>query len=147
MNPVFSIAVEADVTPADLDAVIAGLTNDNPFVAHGDTPRFLLVTLRDAAGRVVGGLVGAFHLSWLQVHAVWVPDAMRGQGWGQALVDKAEQEALRQECRRVFLETLSLQALPFYEKLGYRVIRRPDLVAAGDARYGLTKMLAATAVC
>jgi hypothetical protein len=41
----------------------------------------------------------------------------------------------------VFLETLSFQALPFYEKLGYTVFSRLDDFPPGGARYALTKSL------
>jgi ribosomal protein S18 acetylase RimI-like enzyme len=55
----------------------------------------------------------------------------------------AEEEALRRKCPRVFLETLSFQALPFYEKLGYTVASRIADFPPGGARYALTKTLGA----
>lgn len=42
----------------------------------------------------------------------------------------------------MFLETLSFQALPFYEKLGYQVVGRIANFPPGGARYALTRMLA-----
>jgi GNAT superfamily N-acetyltransferase len=54
---------------------------------------------------------------------------------------EAEQEAVRRGCPRVFVETLSFQALPFYEKCGYTVFSRLPDFPPGGCRYALTKTL------
>ena len=101
--------------------------------------QYLLVTVRDGDKAVVGGLVGATYLGWLQVHALWLPDEMRGHGYGNALLAAAEKEAVRRGCTSACLETFSFQALPFYEKHGYVVYSRlPDL-PPGGAKYSLAK--------
>ena len=48
-------------------------------------------------------------------------------------------QGLRRGCKRVFLETLSFQALAFYQKLGYVVQHRLEGFPPGGARYALTK--------
>ena len=96
----------------------------------------------DDEGTVIGGLVGATYLGWLQVHAVWLPDSVRGHNYGTQLMEIAEAEALRRGCTRSFLETFSFQALPFYEKFGYVVHSRLPNFPIGGARYSLTKNLA-----
>jgi hypothetical protein len=53
----------------------------------------------------------------------------------------AEVEAKRRGCGNAFVETLSFQALPFYEKLGYKVFSKLPGMPAGGARYALTKVL------
>jgi GNAT superfamily N-acetyltransferase len=135
------IGVEAAMQPADMGLIVRRLTEYNASQAAGETPNYLTVAARDAEGNIAGGLVGATWLGWLVVHALWVDDALRGQGHGGALLRAAEQEAVRRGCPRVFLETLSFQALPFYEKLGYAVFSRLDGFPPGGARYALTKML------
>jgi ribosomal protein S18 acetylase RimI-like enzyme len=93
-------------------------------------------------GAVITGLIGATYLGWLQIQAVWLSDELRGQGHGTAIMAAAEAEASRRNCPRVFLETLSFHALPFYEKLGYQVASQIPDFPPGGTRYALTKQLA-----
>lgn len=137
------IAVETEPAATDMHVIIAGLSAYNASQANGDTPRYFLISVRDQEGQTVGGLVGATYLGWTQVSALWMPDALRGQGIGTDLMARAETLARERGCPRMFLETLSFQALPFYEKLGYQVVSRIDDFPPGGARYALTKMLAA----
>lgn len=141
MTSDYVVAVETKPEPGDMAAIVRGLTEFNASKAEGETPNYLLVTLRDSHGTVVGGLLGATYLGWLQVTALWLPDALRGGGHGSALMAQAEQEAIRRGCPRVFLETLSFQALPFYEKLGYVIHSRLADFPPGGVRYALTKNL------
>ena len=142
MQQELTIAIEAEPAADDMHLVVKGLIAYNAAHADGDTPRYFLITVRDQGGQVVGGLMGAVYLGWTQVNAVWLPDALRGQGVGTRLMALAEQLARERGCPRVFLETLSFQALPFYEKLGYQVVSRIDGFPPGGTRYALTKILA-----
>ena len=55
------------------------------------------------------------------IRILWVSEALRGQGFGQRLVEMAERRATERGCRHVFLDTFSFQAPGFYEKLGYQI--------------------------
>ncbi len=136
-----SIALEAKPQPSDMNVIVQGLLEFNRTQTGGALPEYLLVTVRDEHGTVVGGLVGATYLGWLQVHTVWLPDALRGHRFGTEVMAIAENEALRRGCPRAFLETFSFQALPFYEKCGYVVHSRLPDFPIGGARYALTKNL------
>lgn len=138
----YQVVVESKPDSADMVAVINGLTAYNASQADGDTPNYLFIALRDADGGVAGGLIGATYLGWLQVQAVWMDEALRGRGYGSALMQAAEDEAVRRGCPRVFLETLSFQALPFYEKRGYQIVSRLPDFPPGGCRYALTRQLA-----
>lgn len=136
-----SIAVESCPDYRDANVVNQGLIDFNAAHAGGAAPHELLVTLRDAQGKVVGGLSGDAWVGWLQVHALWLADELRGRGMGRDLMLAAEREAVRRGCTQAFLETLSFQALGFYEKLGYTVFSRLDGFSPGGARYALRKAL------
>lgn len=144
MNTKHRIAVEKDPQARDMNVVIQGLVEYNLQQTNGAKPEYLLVTVRDDQDALIGGLVGATYLGWLQVHSVWLPDALRGRGYGTELMAAAENEAVRRGSLRVFLETYSFQALPFYEKCGYTVHSRLPDFPAGGARYALTKNLPGT---
>lgn len=138
-----SVALDASPDYRDANTVIQGLIDFNAAHAGGAAPQELLVTLRDAAGKVVGGLSGDTWVGWLQVHALWIADEARGQGMGRELMREAEREAIGRGCTQAFLETLDFQAPAFYEKLGYRVFSRLDGFPPGGARYAMRKALAA----
>ena len=137
----FLIEIQSDINSADINVIVQGLTEFNASKAGGDTPRYLVITVRDSEQNVVGGLVGATYLGWLQIHAVWVSEVLRGRGYGSRLMQQAEYEARERQCPRVFLETLSFQALPFYEKIGYKVVSKIADFPPGGTRFALTKML------
>lgn len=133
--------IDLKLEPGVVGAIVKGLGAYNASQTGGAMPHHLVLAVKDAQQEVVGGLVGATYLGWLQVQALWVDDTLRGQGHGTALLRRAEAIALERGCPRVFLETLSFQALPFYEKLGYAVVSTIADFPPGGARYALTRML------
>jgi GNAT superfamily N-acetyltransferase len=141
MGSNYKITFEAEPRPSDMNVIVKGLLEFNGLQTDGAAPEYLLVTVRNEEGAVVGGLLGATYLGWLQVHSVWLPDTLRGRGYGTELMRLAEGEASRRGCQRVFLETFSFQALSFYEKCGYTVFSRLADFPVGGARYALTKNL------
>ncbi len=141
MTSELRIAIETPEN-AGMGAVISQLTAYNARHAGGELPDYLFIAARDESGAVRGGLVGATYLGWLSVQALSLDDALHGHGHGAAILKLAEDEAVRRGCPRVFLETLSFQALPFYEKLGYQVHSKLEgFPHPAGARYALTKML------
>ena len=135
------IAIETPEN-AGMAAVITQLTLYNASQSNGEMPDYLFIAARDESGAVRGGLVGGTYLGWLSVQALSLDDSLRGHGHGAAILKLAEDEAVRRGCPRVFLETLSFQALPFYEKHGYQVHSKLEGFPPGGTRYALTKMLA-----
>ncbi len=101
----------------------------------------LAAILRDAEGAIAGGLLADIYWGWLAIEILWVRDDLRGQGYGRALVQAVEQEAVRRGCRGAHVDTMSFQARPFYEKLGYTVFGELSDVPPGHTRYWLKKRL------
>jgi GNAT superfamily N-acetyltransferase len=128
--------------PTDVDFIFDGLRQYNEQF-HPIDHRSLYVFIRDEAGVLVGGLLGDTYWGWLSINIVWIEERYRGQGYGQRLLAVAEEEARRRGCVHVHLDTLSFQARPFYEKLGYRVYGTlEDFPAGGEhERYYMTKDL------
>jgi GNAT superfamily N-acetyltransferase len=141
MNSTYSIALEEEPKAGEMNLIVKGLAEFNRQRTGGAAPEYLFATVRNDQGAVVGGLLGATYLGWLQVHSVWLPDELRGRSYGTELMAIAEAEALRRGCPRVLLETYSFQALSFYEKRGYTVVNRLLDFPPGGARYALTKDL------
>jgi ribosomal protein S18 acetylase RimI-like enzyme len=141
MSQDYKITVELEPDAAEIGMVADRLAAYNASKANGEMPNYLFITMRGDDGSIVGGVVGATYLGWLQVHVVWVADELRGLDYGTRLMQEAESEAIRRGCPRVFLETFNFQALPFYEKLGYEVFSKLADFPPGGARYALTKHL------
>lgn len=97
--------------------------------------------LRDAGAEVVGGLLASIWGGVMFIRILWVSEALRGQGFGQRLVEMAERRAAERGCRRVFLDTFSFQAPGFYQKLGYQVYGRAEDWPDGHAHLFLRKDL------
>ena len=136
-----TIVLEDQPSNTDMHAIIQGLLAYNQLHTDGATPEYLVATVKDDAGQLVGGVVGAAYIGWLQVSALWLQEGLRGQGYGSQLLALVEAAAWQRGCTRAFLETLSFQALPFYEKQGYTVFSRLADFPPGGARYALTKHL------
>lgn len=106
-----------------------------------DHYRPLNLFVRNQSGAIKGGLLGATYWGWCAINILWLHDDLRGKGYGTRLMQIAEEEAVRRGCFGAHLDTLSFQALPFYQKLGYTVFGQIDDFPIGHARYYLKKML------
>jgi GNAT superfamily N-acetyltransferase len=135
------ITVEENPSEQDVRAVREGLNGFNRLHAPEEVYRQMALFLREADGTVSGGLLGETYWGWLHVGILWLEEKKRGQGYGSQLLVAAEQEAVRRACRSVHLDTLSFQALPFYEKNGYSVFGVLDDLPMGHRRFFLFKKL------
>jgi len=134
------IAEETSLDNTDAQRIYDGLSATDP----ANLPRNyapLIVTLRDAESRLVGGLVAATIWEWLVIDALWVGERLRRQGHGQALVRRAEHSAYDRGCRRARLDTFNFQAREFYERLGYAVYARLDGFPSGHVQLHMQKTL------
>lgn len=139
-----TVTVEERAAPADERVVHDGLRAFNEAVIGPPEARPLAVFARDAAGRVVGGLIGESKWRWLYVAKLWLPRELRGQGLGSRLLAAAEAEAWRRDCLGVFLDTFEYQALPFYERHGYELFGTLDGYPPGWRQYHVRKLRPAT---
>ena len=123
------------------DVVNEGLYAYNRATAGHEHYTPLNLFIRDESGTIKGGLLGATYWGWCAINILWLHDDLRGKGYGTRLVQIAEEEAVRRGCFGAHLDTMSFQALPFYQKLGYTVFGQIDDLPMGHARYYLKKML------
>lgn len=137
-----SIRKEAEISPEDRERIIDGLRAHNRKNAPAPTWRSLHLLLRAEDGTIHGGLLAESGWEWMQVQFLWVDDALRGQGWGQALLAQAEDEARAHGCRAIWLDTHDFQAPAFYERQGYRLFGVLDDYPEGYRRFFYQKNLA-----
>ena len=100
--------------------IVAGLDAYNDAAVGYTDRRPLAIRVTDpATGVLLGGLSGRSSLGTLFIDLVYLPETLRGQDVGSALLAMAEAEGRRRGCRSGVLFTLSLQAPGFYEKRGW----------------------------
>ena len=106
-----------------------------------DQRKELAVWLKGPNDTLYGGLWGWTYFGWLYVDALWVHEGLRGTDFGTQLITIAETEAKKRGCHSARLETLSFQARPFYEKLGYQLFGEIPNHPAPHTMYFLSKRL------
>lgn len=107
----------------------------------GDRIKVPLAVWLRRAGVVVGGAYGDTHYGWLYLASLWVDEALRGRGWGRALMERFESEGASRGCHDAWVETYDFQAPHFYEGLGYREFGRLDDFPPGSSRHFYRKPL------
>lgn len=141
MEQPYSLVIEEQTTPVDLQLIRQGLAGYNRQFARDDNFRPLNVLARDVQGELIGGLLGYLYWGWLYVDLLWVHESMRHQGVGSELLITAETAARKAGFLRVHLDTMGFQALPFYQKHGYTIWGQLDNFIDSHARYYLKKAL------
>jgi ribosomal protein S18 acetylase RimI-like enzyme len=129
--------IEVTDTPRAEDEafVIAQTRKYNRGFAENDH-KSLCVFARDEGGHIIGGLTGRTYWQYLDIAFLWVDEKYRGAGYATKLMQAAEAEARERGCERAFLDTLSFQALGFYQKLGYTEFGRlPGFNGQYDRHY------------
>jgi hypothetical protein len=75
-KPTYNIALEAEPKSDDINVIVKGLLDFNRVCTGGETPQYLLATVRNDKGAVIGGLLAATYLGWLLIHSVWLPQGI-----------------------------------------------------------------------
>ena len=96
----------------------------------------LSLYVEDDSGELLAGLVAETFGNWLEIEYLFVKEELRGQGIGSQLLQRAESEAKKRNCRYVFVNTYQFQAPAFYQKHGYQeVFTLKDYPCTGQRHY------------
>ena len=92
--------------------------------------------VEDEHGQLLAGLVAETFGNWLEIEYLFVKEDLRGQGIGSQLLQRAESEAKKRNCRYAFVNTYQFQAPAFYQKHGYQeVFTLKDYPCTGQRHY------------
>ena len=92
--------------------------------------------VEDENGEIMAGLVAETFGNWLEIEYLFVKEDLRGQGIGSQLLQQAESEAKKRNCRFAFVNTYQFQAPAFYQKHGYKeVFTLKDYPYTGQRHY------------
>ena len=117
-----TIAFSLDEDPQTFDALIAGMKAYNKRFVDAPPAQKFNIAARDGAGRIVGGIAATLSAGSMYLEVVWNDDAIRGQGHGRRMMAMIEDEGRKRGALDSWLYTMSWQARPFYEKLGYKAV-------------------------
>jgi GNAT superfamily N-acetyltransferase len=118
-----------------------GISAYNKQHAGEDSGKTLCFVIQGPEKEVVGGVIGATYWDWLYIDLMWIREDLRGQGYGQRLLELAEEEARKRGAKNAYLDTFSFQAPNFYKKQGYYFFGELQNFPPGHQRYFLTKKL------
>lgn len=131
----YQIMIDPEPTDEDIRTIVSHVVGFDDRPAEHAYWQRLSLFVRNAAGQIIGGLNGYTHWDWLFISHVWVDDALRRQGYGRELIERAEEEALRRGCLHAHADTYSFQARGFYEALGYKIFGVLEDFPKGHTRY------------
>ncbi len=124
------------------ESIFSALDASSERLIGSARPRLLVIPLHGDAGAVIGGLWGHTLFQWLVIEMLVIPEALRNQGIGSALVVQAETEARARGCIGAYTDTFSFQAAPFYRKLGFTVFGTLENFPPGHNRLYFSKRFA-----
>ncbi len=99
-------------------------------------------SLKTEGNLFVGG-IRAFLYCWkcLYIDVLWIEEKYRHLGYGAKLIEKVEEEAVKNGCHLAHLDTFDFQAKDFYLKQGYDVFGELNDCPLGHKRFYLRKYL------
>ena len=112
------ITLQQPPDAADLAAIERGL------LAHAAphaplNPDQIALSLRDEAGRLCGGLFGYCWWDHFDMHAIWVQESLRFQGYGRRLIERAMEICHEKRVHAIIAEVADFQDQAFFQRLGF----------------------------
>ena len=98
-----------------------------------------VVFARASDGTLIGGAQGNVYWNGLEVELLWVAEAHRRLGIARELLTRLEDFARRQDAVVAYLRTVD--ARPFYERIGYEVYGTLEDRPIGTVLYHMKKRL------
>ena len=131
-------------TPDDADVrFLDDRINAYNFETTGITDgRIVSFFVRDERGDIIAGLYGWTWGGTCAVRYLWVRAGHRKRGYGTALMESAEREALVRGCTQIMLSTHSFQAPQLYQSLGFEITGTHFDYPRGHLKHYLRKELA-----
>jgi GNAT superfamily N-acetyltransferase len=135
------VALEDDADDEVWKTMLAGMRAFNGAAVPGLQSHKIVAAIRDDDGRLHGGVIGRLAGDSMYVEIVWNDDEVRGTGLGRETMRLVEDRARALGAREAWLYTMSFQAKPFYEKLGYRQFAELPWLHGRHARHFMRKDL------
>ncbi len=138
-----SVHPRHDLSPIEIDAIEECLYGHNRRAIGRNDARGMGFVMRDEAGRMIGVAAGYSWAGTSELKQMWIDEAYRGRGYGQALLDAFVAEAARRGARRIWVASYDFQAPGMYEKAGFKRVAEFAGWPEGHSNVVLCKTLGA----
>lgn len=135
------VALEDDADEEVQKGLYAGMRAFNAAAVEGLQSHKIVAAVRGDDGKLHGGVIGRLAGDSVYMEIVWNDDEVRGTGFGTAMMTLVEDRARALGAREAWLYTMSFQARPFYEKLGYAQFAELPWLGGRHARHFMRKDL------
>ncbi len=136
----YKVVVDFEPSEADNTVVREGIVAYNEKIV-GERDKVFSIFLKDESGKVFGGIHVFLGTESLYIDVLWVEGSIQNQGYGTKLLEAAEQEAIKNGCLFVTVDTWDFQAEAFYLKNGYKRIGELPNYWLGHSKIFLKKNL------
>jgi GNAT superfamily N-acetyltransferase len=136
----YKVIVDYAPTEADNAVVREGMTAFNESIL-GERDKIFSIFLKNDLGKVFGGLQAFLGTEAVYIEVLWVEKDLQKQGYGTKLLDTLEQEAIKNGCKFVTVDSYDFQAKEFYLKKGYERIGELKNYWLGHSKIFLKKTL------
>ena len=92
-------------------------------------------------GEIIGGATGRIHFHQSYLDNLWVKYELRNQGIGSKIHEEVVEISTRSSCSRIQLNTLNLQAVKLYKRLGYEILAEIEGYVDGFCLYYMAKKI------
>lgn len=133
--------LEDDADDAVLKGVMAGLRAFNAAAVPNLVSHKIVAAIRGEDGTLHGGVIGRLAGDSVYMEVVWNDESVRATGLGRESMRLVEDRARALGAREAWLYTMSFQAKPFYEKLGYSQFAELPWLEGKHARHFMRKDL------
>lgn len=140
----YNVVVDYSPSEADNEVVKEGLIAHYEKTTGHSRDQEFSVFLKDASGKVFGGLQAFVDTESIYIDVLWVDEALRNHGYGTSLLAAAEFEATKNGCIFALVDTWDFQAEGFYSKQGYERIGELKNYWLGRTKLFLRKQLRTT---
>ena len=80
------------------------------------------IYINGGRANVMGGYSGEIVGTWMDIEYLVIHESLRRNGLGRDLLKKAEELAIRSNCKNIFLYTFDFQGKDFYPKFGFKEV-------------------------
>lgn len=127
-------------TSDDVKSVVDGVAEYGLSQVDGIMPEQWVIHAVEN-GEIIGGATGRIHFRQSYLDNLWVTCELRNKGLGSKIHEEVVEISTRSSCSRIQLNTLNMQAVKLYKRLGYEILAEIEGYVDGFCLYYMAKKI------